>query len=132
MVGQSAFLDQRACRFAQGKEVQLGGGTKDGRGGGMLGDVEVEDTAAVVDEHDEDEEDAQAGGGHGEEIDGHQVADIGEKRSPGLRRRGAPGWSDRETVRSATVVPSFRSSPWICGAVVSKYSAQLPGRGEAR
>jgi hypothetical protein len=61
-------------------------------GGGMLGDVEVEDAAAVVGEHDEDEEDAQAGGGHGEEIDGDQVADmVGEKRSPGLRRWGTPG-----------------------------------------
>jgi len=29
-VGQSAFLGQRACRFAQEKEVQLEGGTKDG------------------------------------------------------------------------------------------------------
>ena len=33
-----------------------------------FGDVEVDDAPAVVAEHDEDEEDAQAGGGHGEEI----------------------------------------------------------------
>src|SRR5262249_23266437 len=39
-------------------------------GGGMFGDVEVDDAPAVVGKHDEDEEDAQAGGWHGEEIDG--------------------------------------------------------------
>jgi hypothetical protein len=33
----------------------------------MLGDVEVEDSPAVVSEHDEDEENAEASGGHGEE-----------------------------------------------------------------
>jgi hypothetical protein len=60
---------------------------------GCSGDVEVEDAAAVVGEQGEDEEGAQAGGGNGEEIDGHEVADmVGEKRSPGLGRRGAPGW----------------------------------------
>jgi hypothetical protein len=35
----------------------------------VLGHVEVDDAPAVVGEHDQDEEDAQAGGGHGEEID---------------------------------------------------------------
>jgi hypothetical protein len=35
----------------------------------MLGHVEVDDPPAVVSEHDEDEEDAQASGGHGEEVD---------------------------------------------------------------
>ena len=58
-------------------------------GGGMLGDVEVDDAPAMVGEHDEDEQDAQARGGHGEEIDGDQVADmVGEEGPPGLRRRG--------------------------------------------
>jgi hypothetical protein len=57
----------------------------------MLGDVEVEDTAAVVGEHDEDEEEAQAGRGHGEEIDRDQVPGmVGEERPPGLRGLGAP------------------------------------------
>ena len=60
-------------------------------GGGMLGDVEVDDAPAMVGEHDEDEEHAQARGGHGEEIDGDQVPDmVGEERAPGLGRRGAP------------------------------------------
>jgi hypothetical protein len=54
---------------------------------GMLGDVEVEDATAMVGQHDEDKEDTQAGGGHGEEVDRHQVPDmVGVERSPGLRR----------------------------------------------
>jgi hypothetical protein len=41
----------------------------------------------MVSEHDED---AQAGGGHGEEVDRHQVPDmVGEERPPGLRRSKA-------------------------------------------
>ena len=60
-------------------------------GGGMLGHVEVDDAPAMVGEHDEDEEHAQARGGHREEIEGDQVADmVGEERAPGLRRLGAP------------------------------------------
>src|SRR5919106_1232030 len=54
-------------------------------GGGVLGDVEVDDLPAVVTEHDEDEEDAEASGGHGEEVDRDQVADVvSEERPPGL------------------------------------------------
>ena len=45
-------------------------------GGRMLGDVEVEDAPAVVGEHDEDEENAEPSGGHGEEIDRDQVPDM--------------------------------------------------------
>src|SRR6267143_1269260 len=60
-------------------------------GGGVLGHVEMDDAPAMVGEHDEDEEDAEASGGHGEEIDRDQVPDvIGQKRPPGLRGRGAP------------------------------------------
>jgi hypothetical protein len=59
-------------------------------GGGVLGDVEVDDAPAMVGEHDEDEEDAQARGGHHEEIEGDQVPEmVGEERPPGLRRQGA-------------------------------------------
>ena len=45
----------------------------------MLGHVEVEDAAAavVVGKPDEDEEDAPVGGGHREDIEGDQVADLG-------------------------------------------------------
>jgi hypothetical protein len=57
----------------------------------MLGHVEVDDAPAMVGEHDEDEEHAQARSGDREEIDGDQVPDvIGEERPPGLRRRWAP------------------------------------------
>jgi hypothetical protein len=38
-------------------------------GSGTLGDVEVDNAPAVVCEHDENEEDAEANGGHGEEVD---------------------------------------------------------------
>jgi hypothetical protein len=54
-------------------------------GGGMLGDVEVEDATAMVGEHDEDKEDAQTHGGHCEEIDSDEVPDVvGQERPPGL------------------------------------------------
>jgi hypothetical protein len=77
-------------------------------GRGMLGHVEVNDTPAMVREHDENEEDAQARGGDGEEIDRNtrHVCDGGKRRFG----------SRRETVRSATSMPSLRSSPWILGA----------------
>jgi hypothetical protein len=44
-----------------------------------------------VGEHDEDEEDAEPSGGHGEKIDRDQVPDvISQERSPSLRWRRAP------------------------------------------
>jgi hypothetical protein len=55
-------------------------------GGGVLGNVEVDDPPAVVGEDNKDEEDAEASGGDGKEIDRDQVADvIREERPPGLR-----------------------------------------------
>src|SRR5260370_40240749 len=80
------------------KEVGRGGvvleGVCDLRGGpgarGMFGHVEVEDVAALVGEHDEDEEDAQLRGGDREEIDRDEVGPmVGEERAPGLRGRCA-------------------------------------------
>src|SRR5262245_38950564 len=60
-------------------------------GGGVRGDVEVDEPPAMVGKHDEDEQDTQTRGGHGEEIDGDQVSDmVGEEGPPGLRRLGAP------------------------------------------
>jgi hypothetical protein len=71
----------------EGVDDLLGG---PGRGG-MLGDVEVQDATPMVGEDDQDEEDAQARRGNGEEIDGDQISDmVGEERPPGLRRWGAP------------------------------------------
>jgi hypothetical protein len=53
--------------------------------GGMLGNVEVEDTPAVMGEDDEDEEDMQAGGGYREEVEGDEISDmVVEERPPGL------------------------------------------------
>jgi len=58
--------------------------------GGVLGHVEVDDVPAMVSKHDENEEDAQARGGHREEIEGDQVPHmVGEERPPGLGRRRA-------------------------------------------
>jgi hypothetical protein len=60
-------------------------------GGGVLGHIEVEDAPAMVSEPDEDEEDAEPSGGHGEEIERDQVSNmIDEERSPRLGGRGAP------------------------------------------
>jgi len=57
----------------------------------MLRDVEVEDAPAMVGEYDEDEEHAQAGGGHREEIERDEVSGvIGEERPPSLGGRDAP------------------------------------------
>jgi hypothetical protein len=50
-----------------------GGGLRGPVRGRMLGHVEVDDAPAMVGEHDEDEEDAEPRGGHGEEIDRDQV-----------------------------------------------------------
>jgi hypothetical protein len=58
-------------------------------GGGVLGDVEVDNPPAMVGEDDKDKEDAEASGGNGEEIDRDQVADVvREERPPGLRGLG--------------------------------------------
>ena len=71
----------------------------------------------MVSEHEEHEEHPQARGGDREEIEGDQVPDVvGEERAPGLRRGARRFGISRETVRSATSMPSFRSSPWILGA----------------
>jgi len=62
-------------------------------GGGMLGHVEVDDAPTMVSEHDENEEDAQAHGGHREEIERDQVPDMISKERPlGLGPRGASLW----------------------------------------
>jgi hypothetical protein len=74
----------------------------------MRGHVEVEDPPPLVGEHDEDEEEAPPRGRHGEKIDRDQVADVMARNvrqvcGGGVRRFGI----SRETVRSATAMPSF-------------------------
>jgi hypothetical protein len=55
----------------------------------VLGDVEVDDAPAVVGEDDENEEDAEAGGGHRKEVNRDDVSDVVRaERPPGLRGLG--------------------------------------------
>ena len=55
------------------------------------GHVEVDNAPAMVSEYDEDEQDAQARGGNGEEVEGDHVPGmVGEECPPGLRGLGAP------------------------------------------
>ena len=92
----------------------------------MFGDVEVDDAPAMVGEHDEDEQHAQARGGHGEEIDGDQIADmVGEEGPPGLRGWGQRVGIRRDTVRPATSIPTFSSSPWMRGAPHSGFAVAM-------
>ena len=56
--------------------------------GGVVGDVEVEDLAAIVPEDDEHEEQPERERRHHEEVDGHQIAQVDvQKGTP--RRRGS-------------------------------------------
>jgi hypothetical protein len=81
-------------------------------GSGMLGDVEVDDAPAVMGKHNENEQDTETSGGHGEEVDRDQVEDVvGEERPPGLRGLGRRFGMKREMLRSAMSMPILRSSP---------------------
>ena len=51
-------------------------------GGRVFGHVEVDDPPAVVGEDDKDEEDAEASGRDGEEIDRDQVVDVVREERP--------------------------------------------------
>jgi hypothetical protein len=52
----------------------------------MRGDVEVQDSAPMVSEDDQDKGHPQLSGGNGEEVDRDQVPDmVREERAPGLR-----------------------------------------------
>ena len=92
--------------------------------GGMLGDVEVEDSPAMVNEHEEDEKHSQAAlGTVKKSIETRSrtwlARNVRQVWDGGMRRFG----SSRETVRSATWMPSFRSSPWILGAPQRGFAA---------
>ena len=57
----------------------------------MLGDIEMDDSSAMMSEHDENEEYAQACRGNREEIEGDEISDmVGEKGPPRLGWRCAP------------------------------------------
>jgi hypothetical protein len=72
--------------------------------GGMIRDVEVEELATVMAEHDEGEEQAVGEGGDEEEVDGDDVVDVGFRKACHV---GAWIGDDRRmylaTVSSATV-----------------------------
>jgi hypothetical protein len=60
-------------------------------GGRMLGDIEMDDSSAMMSERDENEEYAEPGGGNREEIEGDEILDmVGEKGPPRLGGRYAP------------------------------------------
>ncbi len=57
----------------------------------MLGDIEMDDSSAMMSEHDENEEYTQACRGNREEIEGDEISDmVGEERPPSLGWRYAP------------------------------------------
>jgi hypothetical protein len=73
-------------------------------GRGMLSHVEVHDASPMMSEHHEDEEHAQVGGGHGEEIDRDEITDmVGQERAPGLRGWKQPGEAPYATRLQAAV-----------------------------
>ena len=60
-------------------------------GAGMRGNIEVDDLAAIVTEHDEDIQDAERHGRNREEVAGRDVwYVIVQEGPPGLRRRFPP------------------------------------------
>jgi hypothetical protein len=80
-------------RVAIAEEVGRGGVVREGvhdllgrpGSGGMLGDIEMDDSSAMMSEHDENEEYTQACRGNREEIEGDKISDmVGEERPPGL------------------------------------------------
>src|SRR5467141_823738 len=130
-------------RVAIAEEVGRGGVVREGvhdllgrpGSGGMLGDIEMEDAPAVVGEHDEDEQNAQARGANSEEIDGDEVSDvIGQERAPRLRRRRAAlreqpgdGAPDQGFDRGVDGRVARRAVPGKGGPVVAK-AASLPAQ----
>ena len=59
-------------------------------GGGVFGDVEVDDATAMVGKYDENEEHAQPSRWHREEVNGDEIRDvIGKERPPRLGGRRA-------------------------------------------
>jgi hypothetical protein len=94
-------------------------------GRGVLGDVEVDHTPAMVGEHDEDKEHTQAAGTVKKSMATTSrtwlARNVRQVCDGGARRFGI----SRETVRSATSMPSFLSSPWILGAPHRRFIAAI-------
>ena len=104
--------------------------------GGMLGDVEVKKTASVVGQDEEDVEDAEGDGRHGEEVNRCQRPDVVLEEDRHVCEGGLRGLGGmkRETLRSPMSMPSLSNSPWILGApqptlasAIWRMSALTPG-----
>jgi len=89
----------------------------------MVSNVEVNDPPAVMEQDDEDEQDATGEGWYGKEIDRAQRSDvIREEGSPGLRRRamrspyepGDGSLRDRNTQLAQLAVDARRAPERIC------------------
>src|SRR5262247_3514641 len=81
----------------------------------MFGDVEVDDAPAMVGEYDEDEEDAQAYGGHREDVERDRVADmVGKERPPGLGWSAAAFGKEPRDGALGDVAAEFSAAPHGC------------------
>jgi hypothetical protein len=116
---------------------------------GVVGDVEVQHSAAVVSDDEEAVDNPEAAGGNGEEsIAAIASRWLSRKVSQDLAWPGSWGAFriQREMVLSETSKPSLRSSPWIRGAPQERFSRtihraqnrrakhpeELVGRGKSR
>jgi hypothetical protein len=98
-------------------------------GGRMTSDVEVQDLAPAVFDHEETIQKLESQSRQGEEIKSDvRFSVIGQERQPAFGRIAAMRRVRRRylaTVRSETSKPSFRSSPWILGAPQSEFSVAI-------
>ena len=103
----------------------------------MLGDVEVEKTPSVMSEDDDDEQDSEARGRYGEEVDRHHLGEVVRKEcTPGLgRRRLPPPWNvlrdrglgDLQTELEQFPVDPGRSPQWVGGRHAADEVSDLAG-----
>ena len=67
----------------------------------MLGHVKMDNPAAMMNEHDENEEDAQAYGGNREEVEGDEISDmVVEERPPGMAECAASASAETRFART--------------------------------
>jgi hypothetical protein len=138
-------------RVAIAEEISGGGGVREAVhellgcpcSRGMLGDVDVEDSAPMVSEDDQDEKHSQVSGRNGEEVDRDQVLDmVVQERAPGLRWR-CPALRDQARDRALGHVDAElkklpmdpgRATQWIRGGHFSDEGDDLgvDGRGDPR
>jgi hypothetical protein len=103
-------------------------------GRGVLGHVEVKDASAVMSEDDQHEENAEARGENGKEIDGDEILDvIGQERAPGLRgwraalgqQAGDGALGHVEAELEELTVDSWSTPEWIGGGHASNQTPDL-------